>query len=174
MRNKVDIKSRIVLYTIFVAVLMVSGCCKPGIRPEEANIFQAACGITGGDFDKQLDAAHEEKRQSEANLKSEQKRVEQLQTKLADKQMEHARLLEELGVLEQSSRELEDKIKTIRTATEEDKILIGERLSELNEINSEMERLKLEQGRMTNDEFQRKLDSLRKEVEVLRRISIEQ
>jgi chromosome segregation ATPase len=163
-----------ITYIIFsiamVSVFLISSCCKPGIRPEDTNILQAACGISSGDFDKQLDDA----RESASMLDSERHRSEQLQTELVEKQTEYARLQKELDALESSSRKFEQQINAIRAVTNENNEQMHAKLAELERIEEEIAQLKLQKSGMTNEALQQRLDNLRKEVEVLRRISIEQ
>jgi chromosome segregation ATPase len=165
---------RINFYIILLGMFLISGCCTPGIKPEDANIFQAVCGISSGDFDKQLEAAREDVQLSEKMLESENQRSMQLQTELAEKEREHARLERELDSLENSSKQIERQIKAIRAVTDGDNRRMNKRLAELEKIKAEMERLKLQQSSVTNEALQQKVNTLKREVEVLRRISIEQ
>ena len=167
-------KAPILSYLAILGVLFLSACCKPGIRPEDANIFQAACGITTGDFDRQVEAAQQNAKDSETMVATEKARSEELESELADRQEERQQLETELSKLIDSTIEIESQIKAIRTETEVDMLQRERRLKELTRINAEMEQLKSQQSKLTVDAFQRKIEALKQEIEVLRRISLEQ
>jgi chromosome segregation ATPase len=162
------------IYMPIIAVLCLSACCTPGIRPEDANIFQAACGISTGDFDRQVEAAQDEAQKSESMLETEKTRSQRLEGELAVRKQERQRLEYQLARLIESTSEYEAQILAIRTETDDDLRQRENWLEQIARINAEMEHLQSQQSKLSIELFQQKIEALKQEIEVLRRISLEQ
>ena len=67
------------LFLVLVGLcVFLSACCSPGVKPEDANLFQASCGIASGDFDKQLEDDRKQAASSRQVLEDEKSKSQTL------------------------------------------------------------------------------------------------
>ncbi len=150
--------------------ILLSSCCTPGVRPEDANLFQASCGIVSGDFDRQLENDRKQATKSRRTFETEASRSRTLQTDLEAKKAERRRLLIELDDMEEDNRQLEAQIRKMRVDSsnvEEDRI---RRLDELKRIQDKLEilRLKASVEQDAFDQYHAEVSRLKQEIDVLK------
>ena len=160
------------LPTLFCGVLFVSACCKPGIRPEDANLFQAFCGVTTGDFDKQLESDKYRAAASRQALDAERSKTEILQTDLETKKMQRDQLLKELRELETENQKMEAQISKMLTDSTISEQKHAGLEAELRRIQDKLADLKqkasVEQEAL--DQYLSEKSQLKQEIETLRMI----
>ena len=95
-------------------ILTLSACCSPGVKPEDANIFQAACGVSSGQYQRDLDAAEAEAAASASEREATEQTSLQLEATAASKQKElellQARLASVRAESEQLKRALDAEV----------------------------------------------------------------
>ena len=99
-------------------VMLVSACCSPGTRPEDANLFQASCGMASGDFDEQLKSDKAQAESSREALNAEQHTAQTLEADLESVKAERIRLLTELDEMAKESHQLEAQIADMQADSE--------------------------------------------------------
>ncbi len=157
------------------SVLLLQACCSPGVKPEDANIFQAACGVSSGQYQQDLEASEKEAAKSREEVNLEAERSRDLENELQTSQNRYQKAQMELNRLEQDNRTLERNIAAMKTASKKDKELKKQRFAELNRLNGEISQLKSSlEAEPENGQYIEQLNILKQEVETLRLIVLEQ
>ena len=166
------IRSRIRILVLTSLCILVSACCSPGIKPEDANLFQASCGIASGEFEKQLESDKAQLASSQQNLEEEELTTQTLETDLESMKAERARLLIKLDKMEHENRQLEVKIGKMRADSENEKDQQANSRAELIKIQGELEALKQKAAveQETLQQYHSEAARLQQEIEVLRMI----
>lgn len=102
---------------IIALSLVVSACCTPGVKPEDANLFQAMCGLGSGDFEDQLESDQNQVALSRQELETEKAKSDTLSTTLEASKTELASLLKEIDQMQKENRRLETQISAMQTET---------------------------------------------------------
>lgn len=167
---------RVAIVFLLSLCVMNSSCCKPGIKPENANLFQATCGIMTGDFDRQLNNEKQADILSKQKLDKEHSKSITLENKLNRKQTERNELLEALANLEKKNRELEYEINNIDVDSVKVEQERENRLSKLHEIQKEINDLrnKASTEQLALDNYKTTLSGLKQKIETLRKIILAQ
>ena len=152
--------------------VFVSACCSPGVKPEDANIFQASCGIASGDFDKQLEGDKKQADSSRQALEEEKSKSQTLETDLVARKAEHGRLLTELDAMEKENRQIAEQIGKMQVNTVQAKQQQADQQAELVRIQGRLEALKQKAsvGQDALHEYRSEASRLQQEIEVLRMI----
>ena len=152
--------------------MFVTSCCTPGIRPEDANLFQASCALATGDFERQLENDKSKAAATQKTLETETNKADALETDLRATKAERDRLLQELHEMEKENQRIEAQITRLRA---ESKITDQKRAglnAELRRIQGEVEVLKqkaaIEQGAFV--EYMSEKARLKQDIETLRMI----
>ncbi|MCB1754515.1 MAG: hypothetical protein KDJ38_03275 [Gammaproteobacteria bacterium] len=162
---------------VAVALMLaqLQACCSPDVKPGEANIFQAACGVSSGQYQQDLDKKQAEADRSRSELQAEQGRSDDLQDDLAVARFRRQQAETELLEMEQQNHLLEQEIRQMSATTEQDKQTRQQKLAELEKLNTEIAVLKANlRNEPDNPQYLDELDALKKEVETLRMIVLEQ
>lgn len=160
---------------IALSCLALQACCSPDIKPDEANIFQAACGVSSGQYEDDLEKTRAEAQLSREQLKAEEDRSKDLQSDLKTTQFRHQRAEAELQAMEQQNQLVAQKIKSMSMATEKDKLSQKQKIDELQRLNADIAGLKANlQNEPDNPQHLEELEALKQEVETLRMIVMEQ
>ena len=152
--------------------MFLSACCSPGVKPEDANLFQASCGIASGDFDKQLEDDRKQATSSRQVLEDEKSRSQTLETDLEARKAERDRLLSELDAMEKENRQIEAQIGKMQADSVNAKQQQADQMAELVRIQGQLEALRqkasVEQD--TLHQYRSETSRLQQEIEVLRMI----
>ena len=152
--------------------ILVSSCCTPGVRPEDANLFQASCGIASGEFDRQLEDDRNQAASGRQVLEAEKSRSQNLEADLEKRKAELGRLLIELEAMEKENRLMEAQISRMRADTAKNRQERTSLQAELRAIQDQVEVLKhkasVEQDSV--DKYHSEMARIKKEIEVLRMI----
>jgi chromosome segregation ATPase len=152
--------------------LFVSSCCSPGVRPEDANLFQASCGIASGEFDRQLENDRNQAASSQKVLEAEKSRSQTLKTNLDKRKAERDRLLTELDEMEKENRQIDAQIRNMRADSAKAKQERTRLQTELRKIQDQLEVLKLKAS-AEQDAFHQhhvEVSRLKQEIATLRMI----
>ncbi|MGI9302605.1 MAG: hypothetical protein ACR2RB_07855, partial [Gammaproteobacteria bacterium] len=80
----------------YCIVAIMSGCAAPGVKPEDANIFQAAGNLATGEFEEQLERERLKLLDAEQKLGQEKASNAALSDTLAKRKAERDMLLQKL------------------------------------------------------------------------------
>ncbi len=158
---------------IFVGIgILLSSCCAPGTRPQDANFFQAFCGVTSGQFEKQFESDRNQAATSRQKLEIEQFRSRNLQTDLEKKKAEHDVLLLELAEMENINLQIYTQITKMQADSEKAKLKRTRLHAKLATIKQQVEALKhkasIEQNAIR--QHRSEVSRLKQEIETLRMI----
>jgi Mg2+ and Co2+ transporter CorA len=152
--------------------ILVSSCCTPGVKPEDANLFQASCGLASGEFDRQLESDRNRAASSRQVLDEEKSRSQTLKTDLLTRKAERDRLLTELDEMEDENRRIEAQIGHMRADSAKARQQRTDLQAELVRIQGQVEALKqktsVEQDAL--HQYQSEASRLKQEIEILRMI----
>jgi chromosome segregation ATPase len=167
---------RLALFFLLIVCNLTASCCKPGIKPEDANLFQAACGMMSGDFDRQIEEDKEAAKLGSQEIKKERSATKTLESDLDKKQVERDRLLNELVDLENNNRKLASEIDKLYNESVDAQQERAHRLAQLTIIQSKIKALrkKVSQEQTLQDSYQAELFRLKQEIETLRKIILSQ
>ncbi|MDO6460636.1 hypothetical protein Q4485_08005 [Granulosicoccaceae sp. 1_MG-2023] len=158
-----------------VLLLVLSGCCSPGVRPEQANLFQAACGISSGQYKADLQAAEAEAQRSAAAKDASAKENTRLQLQAQDKQQQLSLMQARLEALRGETEALQRVLEAESAAKAKQDAGIREKQQQLSDIRAALNRLQAthdagESSAADSEELQ----ALRSEVATLRQIVLSQ
>ena len=151
---------------------LLSSCCTPGVKPEDANVFQAACGLYSGDYEAQKKARQADVEKSRSEVANQQSESQQLESDLSQVKQEETALRERLGQLSVDNQLLETQISGLSEATAAEKRAKAKKLEKLNRIKKELEAVKMRfgQDQDTIEATAKEVDRLEREVSALRSI----
>jgi chromosome segregation ATPase len=160
------------LLVLISICLLFSSCCSPGVRPEDANLFQAMCGLSTGEFEDQLENDQNQAVSSRQALEAEKSKSDALSTGLETSKAELEQLLSELDQMEQENRRIEAQISAMRTDTEEASQEQEQLQAKLETIQDQLEVLKQKASVEQNalEQYNAEKTRLKQEIEVLRMI----
>lgn len=151
---------------------IVSSCCSPGIRPQDANLFQAACGLASGDFERQTESGKEAAVLSRHKLDEQQAKSVSLETDLENQKAERDGLLLELEELENQNRQLDAKVQIMREDSAQAQQERATKLRKLRKVRSRLAELKgkisIEQTAF--EQHHAEISRLKREIATLRMI----
>ena len=159
---------------IFFTGLMTAGCCSQDVRPGEANIFRAACGVSSGQYKSDVEEKQQEASSSRTALQKEKKRSINLEGKLAVTEERYQVMQRDLNQLEADNLILSRQIATLSQDTQEDRNKQERLEKQLGQLNLEISALKSKLAESPDVADERKLQKLKQEVETLRLIVLEQ
>lgn len=164
------------LNTLIIPVLVsvLTGCCSPGVKPGDANVFQAGCGVATGQYERGLDTKLEQVDESRRVNKTEKNQTLQRETMLISRKNTHKQSQNELAEIEDKNTRLAESIQTMQVQTKKDQALKEQYLQKLQQINLEIETLKNEVSDTNNEDYLTKIQALKNEVETLRIIVLGQ
>ncbi len=158
---------------IFVGIgILLSSCCTPGTRPQDANFIQAFCGVSSGQFERQLERDRNQAATSRQKLDIEQFRSQNLQTDLVNKKVEHDALLQELAEMENTNQQIYTQITKMQADSEKAKHERTRLHAKLTTIKQQVDALKhkasIEQDAVR--QHRSEVSRLKQEIETLRMI----
>ena len=160
------------LLVLISICLLFSSCCTPGVRPEDANLFQAMCGLGTGEFEDQLENDQTQVTSSQQVLEAEKSRSQVLTSDLESSKAELEDLLTELDEMENENRRIETQISAMQTNTEEARLERSQLQARLDTIQNQLEALKTKASAEQNafEQYNAEKTRLKQEIEVLRMI----
>lgn len=152
--------------------LLLTSCCTPGVRPEDANLFQAMCGLGTGEFEDQLENDQNQAASSRQALEAEKSKSDALSTGLETSKAELEQLLSELDQMEQENRRIEAQISAMQTNTEEASQEQEQLQAKLETIQDQLEVLKQKASveQKAFEQYNAEKARLKQEIDVLRMI----
>lgn len=153
---------------------VLTGCCSPGVKPGDANVFQAGCGVASGQYERGLDEKLEQLEDSLQANNTEQDRTLRRETILIGRKSTHKKAQNELAEVEGENRKLAESIQTMQVNTQSDRTLKQQYLQKLQRLNTDIEALKNKVSETPNDDYRVKIRELKSEVETLRLIVLGQ
>lgn len=152
--------------------VLISSCCTPGVKPEDANLFQAMCGLSTGDFEDQLEQDQSQVASSRQTLEVEKSRSDALNSDLERSKTELKNLLAELDQMEKENQRMEARISAMRTDTAEAELQQARLREKLETIQNQLSALKQKAAREQDafDQYSAEKTRLKQEIEVLRMI----
>ena len=159
---------------VLCAGVLTAGCCSQEVRPGEANIFQAACGVSSGQYKRDVEEKQQEASSTRKALQTEKRRSINLENKLADTEERYQVMQRDLEQLEADNLMLSRQIATLSQATQEDRDKQDRLETQLGQLNLDISALKSKLADSPDAADERKLQKLKQEVETLRLIVLEQ
>jgi len=169
-------ESRLIGVCIFLLVTLLSSCCAPGVKPEDANVFQAACGLYSGNYEARKKSRQKDVEKSRGELARQQSESKRLTAELSRARQEEAILRKKMEQLSANNKLLETQISNLRETTAAEKRQKEKRQEELNRINRELEIVKMRFGweQDSVEDVANEVERLEKEVDTLRSIILSQ
>lgn len=169
-----DNSGMLVLSLLFASLL--SSCCTPGVKPEDANVFQAACGLYSGDYEAQKKSRQADLEKSRSEMTRQRSESQQLATELSQAKQEKAALQERMERLSRDNQLLEMRISSLSEATSAEKREKAKRLEKLNRIKKELESVRTRFGQKKDsiETTIKEVERLEREVSTLRSIILSQ
>lgn len=159
---------------ISTLLVMLSACCSPGVKPGDANLFQAGCGVASGQYEEDLKEKQKLVDESDQENSTVKGRSLQLETMLVQRKSEHQSAQQELAALEKQNSAVSNTIHAMQVKTQKDQKLKEQYLQKLQLVKNEIETLKTKVSETPGDDYQAKFEELKREVETLRIIVLGQ
>lgn len=159
-----------VIFTILSSLSLIA-CSAPGVKPEDANLLEAAVNISSGEFDTQLSREQFKLNESQATLNKEADKNQRLTGQLQTLEIEKKALDNQLTTLQQENALLVQQTNETKAATVAQQNQREQQLRKIRAINSSVSKLK--NGNVSpegNDEYKEKISSLEQEITVLRQM----
>lgn len=157
-----------------ILVLILTGCCSPGVKPGDANLFQAGCGVTTGQYEEGLQEKQDQLHDSRKENTAAEGRIMQLETTLVSRKQQHKSAQDELIAIESNNQDLSRSINTMRDKTNKDRALKQKYMQKLQHLNDDIEALKNQTSKAPDEDYLNKIQALKQEVETLRIIVLGQ
>lgn len=159
------------LVVAFVGLLL-SSCCTPGVKPEDANLFQAMCGLSSGAFKEQTSKRQEEAASSKSAVQQEQQQAEVLRVNLVVVEQERAELHARLASIDQENKVLERQVAGLREGTAAEQQIKKKRQQEFLAIKQQIRQARQQYtpDQTATDGYAAEVEKLEREVKTLRAI----
>lgn len=159
-----------ILY-ITISSLSLLGCSAPGVKPEDANLMEAAVNISSGEFDNQLSRKQFELKNSQDALNNEAEKNQKLKKQAQSLAAQKQALDRQLAVLQSESTRLSQQISQTRAATSHQQEQRDNQVSKIKKLNSSITKLKGQRATASgNNQYQLKVENLKLEIQVLRKM----
>ena len=158
---------------IFFIITSLSffGCSAPNVKPEDANLIEAAVNISSGEFDNQLSRKQFKLKNSQDTLNSEAEKNKSLKKQLQSLTVQKQVLDRQLVTLQNESARLSQQINQTRTATNLQKAQRNKQMNRIKKLNSSISKLKRKKASASgNKEYKTKIANLEQEIQVLRKM----
>lgn len=160
---------RISLITIIS--LGFSGCSAPGVKPEDANLIEAAVNISSGEFDNQLSRKQFKLKNSQDALSSETEKNKKLNQQLLSLSAQKQALDRQLVVLQGENTRLTQQANKTRAATNVQQGQRDRQISKIKLLNSSITKLKRNRASVKGNEvYKSQIINLNQEIQVLRKM----
>lgn len=164
------------LFVACLLIAMIGGCASPGVRPGDANVFQAAGNLATGEFDKQLERDKLDLSSSEQQLEQEQATSTSLGVTLDSRRAEKEELERNLVLLGSKNDALENEIRSIEAATATRVKARNQQLARLAGIRKEIDKLaeQIAASAIDSEYYRIRIERLSREIEILRGVALNQ
>lgn len=159
------------VFFIIITSLSFLGCSAPGVKPEDANLIEAAVNISSGEFDSQLSRKQFKLKNSQDALNSEAEKNQSLNKQLQSLTVQKQALDRQLTVLQGESVRLNKQINQTRAATSLQQEQRDKQVSRIKKLNSSILKLKGQRASANgNNKYKSKIANLKQEIQVLRKM----
>ncbi len=157
---------------IFIAILLsLSACSAPGVKPEDANLLEAAVNISSGEFDSQLSREQFKLKNSQDALNAEADKNQSLNAQLQSLTVQKKALDRQLVVLQVENRKLTQQANQTKAINSLQKAERKKQVYKIEKLNSSISKLKRKRvSAGGNTEYKTKITALQREINVLRKM----
>jgi chromosome segregation ATPase len=150
-----------------LSIMVLQGCAAPGVRPEDANIFQQAGNLGSGEFERQTNRKRLNVIQSEQELVQAQARFDALRRNSAALQQQKQQLDREYWLITQKNIKLEKNIQTIQIKNSNDKRKQKVAQRKLNKIKQQAKVVQSQSSRISTKEYRKRIAVLNSDIRAL-------
>ena len=157
---------------IFIAILLsLSACSAPGVKPEDANLLEAAVNISSGEFDTQLSREKFKLKESQDALNAEADKNQNLNTQLQSLTVEKKAFDRQLDILQAENRKLTQQANQTKALNSLQQAERKQQVYKIKKLNSSISKLKRKRASAGgNKEYKEKITALQREINVLRKM----
>jgi len=158
---------------IFSVISGLSACSAPGVKPKDANLFEAATNISSGEFDSQLSRKKFKLKNSQNAITKENTQNQALNKQLDSVKAQKQVLDKQLLVLQSQNKSLfyqANQTRDINSAQQTKRNLQIEKINKLNVSISNFKANQRKASSSSNKAYKVKVDSLKREIDVLRKM----
>ncbi|MCF6189824.1 MAG: hypothetical protein L3J51_05065 [Cocleimonas sp.] len=157
---------------IFIATfLSLSACSAPDVKPEDANLLEAAVNISSGEFDSQLSRKQFKLKNSQDALNAEADKNQKLNTQLQSLTVQKKAFDQQLDVLQAENRRLTQQANQTKALNSLQKAERKQQVNKIKRLNSSISTLKRKRvSAGGNKEYKAKITALQQEINVLRKM----
>jgi len=161
--------NRIILIT--VVSISLSSCSAPGVKPEDANLLEAAVNISSGEFDSQLSRKQFKLKNSQDALNAEADKNQNLNAQLQSLTVQKQALDRQLVSLQAENSRLTQQVNKTRATSNTQKAERDQQIKKITRLNFSISKIKQKKASAGgNKEYQTKITSLQQEIKVLRKM----
>jgi len=157
---------------IFIAVLVsLSACSAPNVKPEDANLLEAAVNISSGEFDSQLSREKFKLKNSQDALNAEADKNQNLNAQLQSLTVQKKAFDRQLDVLQAENRRLTQQANQTKALNSLQKSERKQQVNKIKRLNSSISKIKRKRASAEgNKEYKTKITALQQEIKVLRKM----
>lgn len=156
---------------IAITTISFSGCSAPGVKPEDANLLEAAVNISSGEFDSQLSREQFKLKSSQDALNAEAEKNQNLNKELQSLTIQKQALDRQLAVIQAENTRLTQQTNLTKATTSIQQTKRDKQIRRIRRLNSSISKLRGNKASVGgNKEFQSKITSLQQEIKVLRKM----
>ncbi len=157
---------------IFIAALIsLSACSAPNVKPEDANLLEAAVNISSGEFDNQLSREQFKLKNSQDALNAEADKNQNLNAQLQSLTVQKKAFDRQLDVLQAENRSLTQQANQTKALNSLQKAERKQQVNKIKRMNSSISKIKRKRASAGgNKEYKTKITALQQEINVLRKM----
>jgi chromosome segregation ATPase len=158
---------------IIIIISGLSACSAPGVKPKDANLFEAATNISSGEFDSQLSRKKFKLKKSQDVVNAENTQSQDLNKQLHSVKAQKQVLDKQLVTLQKQNKALfyqANQTRAINSAQQTKRNLQVAKIKKLNLSISDFKAKQRQASTSSNSEYKVKVDSLKNEINVLRKM----
>lgn len=151
----------------------ISACTAPGVKPDDANLFEAATNISSGEFDNQLSRKRLELKSSQDAVNRENAKSQNLNKELNSVTAQKQALDKQLNTLQIQNNQLLQQANKTRAKNSIQQAKRNQQIEKIKQLNSSISNFKRKQHKVSsssNIEYKSKVSSLKQEISVLRQM----
>jgi len=157
---------------MFIAIsISLSACSAPNVKPEDANLLEAAVNISSGEFDSQLSREQFKLKNSQDALNAEADNNQSLNAQLQSLTVQKKLLDRQLVALQVENRSLIQQSNQNKALNSLQKTERKQQVNKIKKLNSSISTLKKQRASAGgNQAYEKKITALQREIEVLRKM----
>jgi len=161
-------------YIVFLSFSLFS-CSAPGVKPQDANLLEAAVNLSSGEFEGQLSRDQLKLQESREILNTQSNENQRLNTELESLVLQKQSLDSQLINLQTENLRLEQLANQTKAKTAIQQIERDKQQAKVRALNSSINKLKNKNvSQEGNKEYESKVLSLQQEIGLLRQMIINQ